>query len=126
MAFFPWPREKKKKVLIKPIYFNIITFSPKCGIFCQNPAHYRGFSFLSDGFMLKCYQRVNSWAWGHTVGLAARMEPGVMHPQGTCVQGSRAFIPVACQGAVISTGRMTSRKHLQNFLFVAYFATENS
>lgn len=38
--------------------------------------------------MLKCYQQVNSWAWGRTVGLAARMEPGVMHPQGTCVQGA--------------------------------------
>lgn len=52
IAFFPLPR--KKKVLIKPIYFNTITFIPqiKMHSFCQTPAHYTGFSFLSEGLTL--------------------------------------------------------------------------
>lgn len=56
-------------------------------------------------------------AWGNaSPGNMCAGKQG-LHP--SCLSGH-------CQGAVISTGRMTSRKHLQNFLFVAYFATENS
>jgi len=49
--------QEKKEVLIKPIYFNIITLIPQLKMysFCQNPAHYTGFSFLSEGLTLESF-----------------------------------------------------------------------
>lgn len=135
MAFFPWPREKKekKKVLIKPVYFNIITSIPQmCSFF-----------FLPKTCSL---QRIFiSLRWVYAGGVICRWIPGLTGAHwgwqrgwslGRCIPGEHACREAGPssqlpghwhrQRAAISTGRTASRKPLQNFLFVAYFATENS